>query len=128
MASFVERWFRDLTDKRLRRDSLDGASDPIAASEDQFMKTNQNPDLVWRNHLRANAVAREHITRRTWRVDGRGRPDTEGGSRRTDQRWSEQRNPVINWQLKSAYIVKFLVEVINSSHRFCSVLPSQVIS
>ena len=46
--NLVERWFRDLTDKRIRRDSFDSVPDLIATIEDYIMKSNQNPHVfVW---------------------------------------------------------------------------------
>ena len=46
--NLVERWFRDLTDKRIRRDSFDSVPDLIATIEDYIMKSNQNPQVfVW---------------------------------------------------------------------------------
>ena len=46
--NLVERWFRDLTDKRIRRDSFDSVPDLIATIEDYIMKSNQNPHIfVW---------------------------------------------------------------------------------
>ena len=46
--NLVERWFRDLTDKRIRRESFDSVPDLIAVIEDYLMKSNQNPHIfVW---------------------------------------------------------------------------------
>ena len=46
--NLVERWFRELTDKRIRRDSFDSVPDLIATIEDYIMKSNQNPHIfVW---------------------------------------------------------------------------------
>lgn len=46
--NLVERWFRDLTDKRIRRDSFDSVPDLIATIEDYVLKSNQNPHVfVW---------------------------------------------------------------------------------
>jgi transposase len=46
--NLVERWFRDLTDKRIRRDSFDSVPDLIATIEDYIMHSNQNPQVfVW---------------------------------------------------------------------------------
>ncbi len=46
--NLVERWFRDLTDKRIRRDSFDSVPDLIATIEHYVQQTNQNPHIfVW---------------------------------------------------------------------------------
>jgi len=46
--NLVERWFRELTDKRLRRGSFWSASDLIAAIRDYLDGHNQNPKIfVW---------------------------------------------------------------------------------
>uniref|UniRef100_UPI003F6EE77F transposase n=1 Tax=Gemmatimonas sp. TaxID=1962908 RepID=UPI003F6EE77F len=43
--NLVERWFRDLTDKRIRRDSFDSVPDLIATIEDYILQSNQNPHV-----------------------------------------------------------------------------------
>jgi DDE superfamily endonuclease len=46
--NLVERWFRDLTDKRIQRGSFEGVPELIAAIEDYLDQSNQNPHvLVW---------------------------------------------------------------------------------
>jgi transposase len=46
--NLVERWFRDLTDKRIRRDSFESVPDLIATIEDYVAQSNQNPHVfVW---------------------------------------------------------------------------------
>ena len=46
--NLVERWFRDLTDKRIRRDSFDSVPDLTATIENYIMKSNQSPHIfVW---------------------------------------------------------------------------------
>jgi transposase len=46
--NLVERWFRDLTDKRIRRDSFESVPELIAAIEDYLHQSNQNPHIfVW---------------------------------------------------------------------------------
>lgn len=46
--NLVERWFRDLTDKRIRRESFDGVPELIATIEDYLKQSNQNPHVfVW---------------------------------------------------------------------------------
>jgi transposase len=47
--NLVERWFRDLTDKRIRRGSFTSVPDLIAAIEDYLLKHNEKPRVfVWR--------------------------------------------------------------------------------
>lgn len=44
----VERWFRNLTDKRIRRGSFQSVPELIAAIEDYLAQSNQNPHVfVW---------------------------------------------------------------------------------
>jgi hypothetical protein len=44
----VERWFRDLTDKRSRRGSFETVPELITAIEDYVQQSNQNPHIfVW---------------------------------------------------------------------------------
>ncbi|CAN5318103.1 IS630-like element ISMsm2 family transposase [soil metagenome] len=46
--NLIERWFRDLTNKRLRRDSFEQVPQLIAAIEDYIAQSNQNPHIfVW---------------------------------------------------------------------------------
>ena len=46
--NLVERWFRDLTDKRIRRGSFEQVPDLIAAIDDYIAQSNQNPHIfVW---------------------------------------------------------------------------------
>lgn len=46
--NLVERWFRDLTDKRIRRDSFESVPELIATIEDYIAQSNQNPHIfVW---------------------------------------------------------------------------------
>ena len=46
--NLVERWFRDLTDKRIRRDSFESVPELIAVIEDYMAQSNQNPHIfVW---------------------------------------------------------------------------------
>ena len=46
--NLVERWFRDLTDKRLRRDSFEHVPQLIAVIEHYIAQSNQNPHIfVW---------------------------------------------------------------------------------
>ncbi len=46
--NLVERWFRELTDKRIRRGSFEGVPELIATIEDYLMQSNQNPHVfVW---------------------------------------------------------------------------------
>ena len=46
--NLVERWFRDLTDKRIRRGSFESVPDLIAAIEDYLSQSNQQPHVfVW---------------------------------------------------------------------------------
>ncbi len=46
--NLVERWFRDLTDKRIRRGSFESVPDLIAAIQDYLQQSNQNPHIfVW---------------------------------------------------------------------------------
>jgi len=46
--NLVERWFRDLTDKRIRRGSFGNVPDLIATIEDYRHQSNQNPHIfVW---------------------------------------------------------------------------------
>jgi len=46
--NLVERWFRDLTDKRIRRDSFQSVPELIAVIEDYLAQSNQNPHIfVW---------------------------------------------------------------------------------
>ncbi len=40
-----ERWFRDLTDKRIRRDSFDRVPDLLATIEHDNLQSNQNPSV-----------------------------------------------------------------------------------
>ncbi len=39
----VERWFREITDKRIRRGTFKSVSDLIAAIKDYLENHNQNP-------------------------------------------------------------------------------------
>jgi hypothetical protein len=44
----VERWFRDLTEKRIRRGSFASVPDLIAAIDEYLKNHNQNPRVfVW---------------------------------------------------------------------------------
>ena len=53
--NLVERWFRDLTDKRIRRGSFDSIPDLIAAVEEYLAVNNQQPKpFVW--HASAQAI------------------------------------------------------------------------
>lgn len=46
--NLVERWFRDLTDKRIRRSSFESVPDLIATIDDYLHQSNQNPHIfVW---------------------------------------------------------------------------------
>ena len=46
--NLVERWFRDLTDKRIRRGSFESVPELIAAIDDYLAQSNQNPHVfVW---------------------------------------------------------------------------------
>jgi len=46
--NLVERWFRDLTDKRIRRGSFESVTELIAAIDDYLEQSNQNPHIfVW---------------------------------------------------------------------------------
>lgn len=46
--NLVERWFRDLTDKRIRRGSFETVPELIATIEDYLAQSNQNPHVfVW---------------------------------------------------------------------------------
>jgi len=46
--NLVERWFRDLTDKRIRRDSFESVPELIATIDDYIAQSNQNPHVfVW---------------------------------------------------------------------------------
>ena len=46
--NLVERWFRDLTDKRIRRDSFESVPELIATIDDYIAQSNQNPHIfVW---------------------------------------------------------------------------------
>ncbi|MDP2956611.1 MAG: IS630 family transposase [Longimicrobiales bacterium] len=46
--NLVERWFRDLTDKRIRRDSFESVPELIAVIEDYMAQSNQKPHIfVW---------------------------------------------------------------------------------
>lgn len=46
--NLVERWFRDLTDKRIRRGSFENVPNLIGAIEDYTEQSNQNPHIfVW---------------------------------------------------------------------------------
>ena len=46
--NLVERWFRDLTDKRIRRDSFEHVPQLIAVIEQYIAQSNQNPHIfVW---------------------------------------------------------------------------------
>ena len=46
--NLVERWLRDLTDKRIRRGSFESVPDLIAAIKDYLQQSNQNPHIfVW---------------------------------------------------------------------------------
>jgi hypothetical protein len=44
----VARWFRDLTDKQVRRGSFESVAELIAVIEHYLQQSNQNPDVfVW---------------------------------------------------------------------------------
>ena len=44
----MERWFRDLTDKRIRRGSFETVSELITVIEDYLQQSNQHPHIfVW---------------------------------------------------------------------------------
>jgi hypothetical protein len=44
----VERWFREITDKRIRRGIFKGAADLVASIKDYPENHNQNPQVfVW---------------------------------------------------------------------------------
>jgi transposase len=46
--NLVERWFRDLTDKRIRRGSFEQVPELIATIDDYIAQSNQNPHIfVW---------------------------------------------------------------------------------
>jgi transposase len=46
--NLIERWFRDLTEKRIRRGSFEGVPELIQAIEDYLDQSNQNPHVfVW---------------------------------------------------------------------------------
>jgi len=46
--NLVERWFRDLTDKRIRRGSFESVPELIATVEDYMVQSNQKPHVfVW---------------------------------------------------------------------------------
>ncbi|MGH7618088.1 MAG: IS630 family transposase [Gemmatimonadaceae bacterium] len=46
--NMVERWFRDLTDKRIRRESFENVPELIATITDYVQQSNQNPHIfVW---------------------------------------------------------------------------------
>jgi len=46
--NLVERWFRDLTDKRIRRDSFESVPELIATIDHYIAQSNQNPHIfVW---------------------------------------------------------------------------------
>lgn len=46
--NLVERWFRDLSEKRIRRESFESVPDLIATIEDYLKQSNQNPQVfVW---------------------------------------------------------------------------------
>jgi len=46
--NLVERWFRDLTDKRIRRGSFESVPELIATIDDYLAQSNQNPHVfVW---------------------------------------------------------------------------------
>ena len=46
--NLVERWFRDLTDKRIRRDSFESVPELIATIDGYIAQSNQNPHIfVW---------------------------------------------------------------------------------
>jgi len=46
--NLVERWFRDLTDRRIRRDSFESVPELIATIGDYIAQSNQNPHIfVW---------------------------------------------------------------------------------
>jgi hypothetical protein len=46
--NLVERWFREITDKRIRRDSFESVPELIAAIEEYLSVTNANPKpFVW---------------------------------------------------------------------------------
>lgn len=53
--NLVERWFRDLTEKRVRRGSFESAAELIAAIEDYMAASNADPKpFVW--HKSAHAI------------------------------------------------------------------------
>jgi len=53
--NLVERWFRDLTEKRVRRGSFESAAELIAAIEDYMVASNADPKpFVW--HKSAQAI------------------------------------------------------------------------
>ena len=46
--NLVERWFREITEKRIRRDSFESVPELIAAIEEYLAITNENPKpFVW---------------------------------------------------------------------------------
>ena len=46
--NLVERWFRELTDKRIRRESFENVSELVATIDDYLRQSNQNPHVfVW---------------------------------------------------------------------------------
>jgi transposase len=46
--NLVERWFREITEKRIRRDSFESVSQLITAIEEYLAVTNENPKpFVW---------------------------------------------------------------------------------
>ena len=46
--NLIERWFRDLTDRRLRRGVFASVPDLIATFEEYLSRHNQNPQVfVW---------------------------------------------------------------------------------
>ena len=47
--NLVERWFREITDKQIRRGNLHKVPELIAAIEDYLKSHNQNPrGLIWK--------------------------------------------------------------------------------
>jgi hypothetical protein len=55
LLNLVERWFRDLTDKALRRGVFPSAPDLVAAIENYLAVKNADPNpFIWTGHPRRN--------------------------------------------------------------------------
>jgi hypothetical protein len=56
--NLIERWFRELTDKRIRRDSFPSVPDLIAAIDEFLAARNEEPKpFVWAAHCRTDHQA-----------------------------------------------------------------------